>query len=177
MRSPISTSPSLNSHPFSLTLFSVSQQSFFAPFLPTHPKIPFHPLFFLLSTFICGHVIPRPASRLFFFYLTRTFTLPFSQHLPHPSLSHPPFPLFFLHPTHHTCSTFHSHIHSLKSKITGWDQIFIHRIRIPGLYILIHFSSVHFVFHFTFTFNFIYYFYFNFILLLFLFLFSFSFTI
>ena len=137
-RSPISTSPSLNSHPFSLALFSISQQSFFAPFLPTHPKIPFHPLFFLLSTFICGHVIPRPASRLFFFYLTRTFTLPFSQHLPHPSLSHPPFPLFFLHPTHHTCSTFHSHIHSLKSKITGWDQIFIHRIRIPGL---LHFNT------------------------------------
>ena len=72
----------------------------------------------------------------FFFYRIRA--LPFSQHLPHPSLSHPPFPLFFLHPTHHTCSTFHSHIHSLKSKITGWDQIFIHRIRIPGL---LHFNT------------------------------------
>ena len=49
--------------PFSLTLFSVSQQSFFAAFLPTHPKIPFS-TFFLLSTFICGHIVPRPASRL-----------------------------------------------------------------------------------------------------------------
>ena len=46
---------------FTHSFFRLSK-SFFALFLPTHPKIPFHP-FFLLSTFICGHVVPRPASR------------------------------------------------------------------------------------------------------------------
>ena len=96
----------------------------------------------------------------FFFY--RTTVLPFSQHLPHPSLSlSPP---FFLHPIHHT-SPFHS---LTQIQITGWDQNSFTGSEYLAFYILIQFSSFCFSFYFHLLFPFQFYFTFIFIFIYYL---------
>ena len=96
----------------------------------------------------------------FFFY--RTTFLPFSKHLPHPSLSlSPP---FFLHPIHHT-SPFHS---LTQIQITGWEQNSFTGSEYLAFYILIQFSSFCFIILLSFIISnsILFYFYFHFHLLL-----------
>ena len=93
----------------------------------------------------------------FFFYRTRV--LPFSQHLPHPPLSHAP---FFLHPIHHTSPFTHSNPDNwLGPKIHSQD---------PNTwpFILIQFSSFCFSFYFHLLFPFQFYFTFIFIFIYYL---------
>ena len=96
----------------------------------------------------------------FFFY--RTTFLPFSKHLPHPSLSLPP---HIFSPSH----TPHQSIPFSHSNPDNWlGPKFIYRIRIPGL---LYFNTIQFILFFILlsfiiSISILFYFYFHFHLLL-----------